>query len=113
MFFAWPPCILRKFLQFEAESWPAPRRRLFELPVFRTEIRGFFAATYENKEYQQTLFKIQISSPTVFTTRMRKIDFGAKFILAPNPTMAAVFTAPKCMQALGLSVSNKVGMNDC
>ena len=85
-----------------------------ELPVFRTvaEIRGFFAAIYENKEYQQTLFKIQISSQTVFTTRMRKIDFAAKFILAPNPTMAAVFTAPKCMQTLGLSISNEVWMTD-
>ena len=71
VFFAWPPCILRKFLQFEAESWPAPRRRLFELPVFRTvaEIRGFFAAIYEKKEYQQTLFK----NSNILTNRLYNV----------------------------------------
>ena len=83
-----------------------------------TKIRGFFgpySKFYVGKFLLQFMkiknisrqsLKIQMSSPTVFTMRMRKIN------LAPNPTMASVFTAPKCMQTLALSISNEVWMTD-
>ena len=90
-FFAWFSCILRKLLQFEAESWPALRRR-FELQAFRmvAKIRGFFdpcSIIYlgkfllefmKIKNINRHSLKIQISSPTVFTMRMRKFNFGAQ-----------------------------------
>ena len=71
-------------------KFAAPRRR-FELHVFKmvAKIRGFFGSYskfyvgkfllqfMKIKNISRQSLKIQISSPTVFTMRMRKINFGA------------------------------------
>ena len=82
---------IKKIFTICTESWRALRRR-FELQAFRmvAKIRGFFdpcSIIYLGKfplEFMKIKninwhsLKIQISSPTVFTMRMRKFNFGAQ-----------------------------------